>query len=183
LGRSRSSSPQFQRDAVPSRRNIGTYGEVNLEEARRIAGECRSLVAKGIDPSVVEAEAKAAAAREAALRVKHSFTAVPKAFSKTRCERSAVAKKTERDFRANVFEAWAGRAVSEITALDELEIIHAKNRHAPAMARALLTMLHRFYDWVIDQQIYGRHGAEITRRPNGCRIGVDTAARDVRPKL
>jgi hypothetical protein len=141
-GRLRSSSTQFQRDAAPSRRTIGTYGAVNLEEARRIAGEWRSLVAKGIDPPVVEAEAKAAAAREAALRVKHSFTAVPKAFSNTRCERSAAA----------------------------------------VMARFLLTMLHRFYDWVIDQQITGRHAAEITRRPNGCRIGVDTAARDVRPK-
>jgi integrase len=45
--------------------------------------------------------------------------------------------------------------VSEITSLDVLEIINAKKRHAPAMAGALLTMLRRSYNWVIDQQVYG----------------------------
>jgi hypothetical protein len=47
---------------------------MRFDEARRIAGEWRSQVARGIDPAVVEAERRAAEARERAMRIKHSFT-------------------------------------------------------------------------------------------------------------
>ena len=49
---------RFTRGAAPTRRTIGTYGAITLEDARRTAGEWRSLIAKGIDPAVVEAEAR-----------------------------------------------------------------------------------------------------------------------------
>jgi hypothetical protein len=42
---------------------------MRLEDARRIAGEWRSQVARGIDPAVVEAERRTAEARERALRI------------------------------------------------------------------------------------------------------------------
>ena len=48
---------RFSPGAAPTRRVIGTYGAITLEEARRTAGEWRSLIDKGIDPAVVEAEA------------------------------------------------------------------------------------------------------------------------------
>jgi hypothetical protein len=50
---------------------------MRLDEARRIAGEWRSQVARGIDPAEVEAERRAAEARERAMRIKHSFTVRP----------------------------------------------------------------------------------------------------------
>ena len=64
---------RFSPGAAPTRRVIGIYGAITLEEARRIAGEWRSQIAKGIDPAVVEAEAREKAARERALRIRHSF--------------------------------------------------------------------------------------------------------------
>ena len=45
---------RFKRGAAPARRIIGTYGAITLEDARRTAGEWRSLIAKGIDPAAVE---------------------------------------------------------------------------------------------------------------------------------
>jgi hypothetical protein len=65
--------------AAPARRTIGVYGAdaMKLEDARRIAGEWRSQVARGIDPAVVEAERRAAEARERALRVKHPSPSPP----------------------------------------------------------------------------------------------------------
>ena len=71
---------RFSPGAAPTRRVIGVYGAITLEEARRTAGEWRSLVAKSIDPAVVEAEAREKAARERALRIRHSFANVAEAF-------------------------------------------------------------------------------------------------------
>ena len=64
---------RFSPGAAPSRRIIGTYGAITLEEARRTAGEWRSLIAKGLDPARIEAEAREKADRERALRIRHSF--------------------------------------------------------------------------------------------------------------
>ena len=55
---------RFTRGAAPTRRIIGNYGAITLEEARRIAGEWRSLIAKGVDPAVVEEEAREKEDRE-----------------------------------------------------------------------------------------------------------------------
>jgi hypothetical protein len=62
---------RFASGRHPERRTIGVYGAdtMRLEDARRIAGEWRSQVARGIDPAVVEAERRTAEARERALRI------------------------------------------------------------------------------------------------------------------
>jgi integrase len=61
----------------------------------------------------------------------------------------------ERVFRATFVTAWCERAVTGITPLDVLAIINAKKRKAPEVARALLTMISRFFNWAIGQQVYG----------------------------
>ena len=128
---------------------------MTLEEARRIAGEWRSQIARGIDPAVVEAERRAAEARERALRIKHSFTIAAEAFIAAKLEKERSGKVAERDLRGVFIAAWGERPVSEITKLDVLEIINTKKRSAPQMARALLVLIKRFFGWCVDQEIYG----------------------------
>ena len=128
---------------------------MRLEDARRIAGEWRSQVARGIDPAVVEAERRAAEARERALRIKHSFTIAAEAFIAAKLEKERSGKVAERDLRGVFIAAWGERPVSEITKLDVLEIINTKKRSAPQMARALLVLIKRFFGWCVDQEIYG----------------------------
>jgi integrase len=146
---------RFSAGRAPTRRVIGTYGAITLEEARRTAGEWRSLIDKGIDPAVVEAEAREKAAREAALRIRHSFTNVAEAFIIDKLSQERSGKAVERDFRSTFVAAWGDRPITEITKFDVLEIINAKKRTAPQMARALLIMIKRFFNWVIDQHVYG----------------------------
>jgi integrase len=128
---------------------------MRLEDARRIAGEWRSQVARGIDPAEVEAERRKAEARERALRVKHSFTIAAEAFIAAKLEKERSGKVAERDLRSVFIAAWGERPVSEITKLDVLEIINTKKRTAPQMARALLVLVKRFFGWCVDQEIYG----------------------------
>jgi integrase len=148
---------RFASGRHPERRTIGVYGAdaMRLENARRIAGEWRSQVARGIDPAVVEAERRAAEARDRALRVKHSFTIAAEAFIAAKLEKERSGKVAERDLRGVFIAAWGERPVSEITRTDVLEIILTKKRSAPQMARALLVLIKRFFGWVVDQEIYG----------------------------
>ena len=88
---------------------------ITLEEARRIAGEWRSLIARGVDPAVIEAERHAAEARERALRIRHSFTVVAEAFIADKLAKERSGKVAERDLRNVFVAAWAERPISEIT--------------------------------------------------------------------
>ena len=148
---------RFSPGAAPTRRTIGIYGPdgMSLEQARAIAGEWRSQVARGIDPAVIEAERRAAEARERALRIKHSFTTVAEAFIADKLAKERNGNVAERILRGTFIPAWAERPVGDIAALDVLEIVNTKKRTAPKMAGAQLTLLKRFFTWAIDQQVYG----------------------------
>jgi len=167
---------RFSPGAAPTRRNIGVYGATSLDAARSTAGEWRSLIAKGIDPKVIEAEAQEAAARERALRVKHSFANVAQAFFTSKLALERRGREAERDFRAAFVTAWGDRPVSDITPLDVLEIINAKKRTAPVMARALLVMARRFFSWPAQGGEDHRHNAVANPTPQR-RGAVRTLAR------
>jgi integrase len=146
---------RFKSGAAPERRTIGTYGAITLEEARHTAGEWRSLIAKGIDPAVIEAEAREKADRERALRIRHSFANVAEAFIADKLSQERSGKAVERDLRSVFIAAWGDRPVSEITKFDVLAIVNEKKRTAPQMARNLLILAKRLFNWVIDQHVYG----------------------------
>ena len=147
---------RFQPGAAPTRRTIGVYGAITLEQARQTAGEWRSMVAKGIDPAQVEAAERDKAERERTLRQQHSFAAVAETFLADKVRHERKAKAIERDFRQFLIAAWRDRPISEITALDVLEIVNRKKRAgAPEMARLLLITAKRFFNWVVDQNVYG----------------------------
>src|SRR4029077_18234152 len=143
---------RYTRGSASTRRTIGTYGAMTLEKARRIAGEWRSLIDKGMDPAVVEEEAREKEARERALRIKHSFAAVAEDFIADKLAQERSGKLAERDLRNTFVAAWAERPVIEISKFDVLEIINAKKRSgAPQQARALLVLIRRFFNWCVDQ--------------------------------
>ncbi len=146
---------RFAVGAAPTRRTIGTYGAITLEQARQTAGEWRSLIAKGIDPAVVEAEAREKADHERALRIRHSFANVAEAFITDKLAHERSGKAVERDLRSVFIAAWADRPLTEITKFDVLAIINAKKRTAPQMARHLLIIIKRFFNWAIDQHEFG----------------------------
>ncbi len=132
---------RFGAGTAPTRRVIGTYGAITLEQARRTAGEWRSLIAKGVDPAQIEAEAVAKAARERAARIEHSFGNVAADFIADKLSKERRGKIAERDLRGSFISAWQDRPISEITTLDVLQVINRKKRTAPQMAGALLGLI------------------------------------------
>jgi integrase len=162
---------RFSSGAAPTRRPIGTYGAIPLEDARRTAGEWRSLIAKGVDPALVEAAAREKAERERALRIKHSFANIAEVFIADKLSQERSGKAVERDFRSVFVAVWRDRPIGEITKFDVLEIVNAKKRTAPQMARALLIMIKRFFNWAIDQQEYGLSTSPCDRLSRAKLIG------------
>ena len=156
---------RFGPGAAPTRRTIGVYGPdgMSLEEARRIAGEWRSQVARGIDPAVIEAERRAAEARERAARIKHSFATVAEAFIADKLATERNGTTAERILRNTFVPAWGERPITEIGPLDVLQVINTTKARAPKMAGAQLTLLKRFFNWVADQQTYGLSASPCDR--------------------
>jgi integrase len=127
----------------------------HTEQARRTAGEWRSLIAKGIDPAAIEKANREKEALEAARRVQHSFAAVAEQFIIDKVAQERDSKDTERVMRNVFIAAWAERPISDIGPLDILEIVNRKKRHAPQMARALMVLARRFFNWACDAHVYG----------------------------
>ena len=127
-----------------------------LEEARRTAGEWRSLIAKGIDPAVVEAEAREKAARERALRIRHSFANAAEAFiaDKLAQERSGKDGRARLPRRTSSPHGATARSAKSPSSTCWRSSTR-KKRTAPQMARALLVLIKRFFNWCIDQHVYG----------------------------
>ena len=95
-------------------------------------------------------------ARERALRIRHSFAIVAEAFIADKLATGAQ-RQGGRARPAHHLRRGMGRAAQSARSpqLDVLEIINAKKRTAPQMARALLVLIKRFFNWVLDQHIYG----------------------------
>lgn len=136
----------------PTRRALGSYGELSLEEARDKARDWRKLIRRGVDPQVQEERDRQAQRRQQRI----TFTAVAEDFIKDKLPAERKGREVERDIRREFIPAWGKRPIAEITAADVRDIVKAaKDRGAPYQAHNLLTTARRLFAWSIDQQIYG----------------------------
>jgi hypothetical protein len=135
----------------PARRALGVYDALTLDAARDKARAWIELVHKGIDPALVEEREKAEAIR----KQENSFGAVIEDWIRDKLASERRGKDVETDVRREFLPVWGKRPITDITDLDVLTIINWKKRTAPAMARALLGHMSRFFSWAIDQRVYG----------------------------
>jgi integrase len=155
---------RFPSSANPTRRAIGEYGVVTLDEARKTTRQWLDHIKRGIDPKQEKERRKAAA-------LKHrndTLTTVAEAFITEKLSKERRGREAERDLR-NVFIArWGDRPLAEITDLDVLALIKAKVKGGPVYARNLLALAKRFFGWAVDQRIYGLQNSPCERiRPRG----------------
>jgi integrase len=136
----------------PAPRELGKCDAMSLEEAREKARAWLRLIARGTDPAEHEREIQLAAARKR----ENSFAAVAEEFFKDKLASERRGRDVERDMRREFVTAWGNRPIADITTEDVLQVIRAvKQRGTPAFARNLLGYIRRFFDWAIDQLVYG----------------------------
>lgn len=144
----------------PTRRALGRYGVMTLEEARDKARAWHKLIERGIDPADEERRQHVEQER----KQENTFQAVAEAFFREGLRGQRQGRVVVRDItKVFINEAgWGPRPIHEITALDVRSVIkqyHDKVYHA----HNLLGCLRRLFNWAIDQQVYGLEASPCDR--------------------
>jgi hypothetical protein len=144
----------------PTRRALGEYGELTLEDAREKARGWIKLISKGVDPADEDERQRIAEQRKRA----NTFGAVAEDFITEKLPVERKGQEVERDIRREFIPPWGDRPVVEITASDVRAVIKAvKDRGAPYQAHNLLGHARRLFAWAIDQQAYGLEASPCDR--------------------
>jgi Arm DNA-binding domain/Phage integrase family len=135
----------------PTRRALGSYGDLTLDEAREKAREWRKLIKDGRDPSFEEERQRQAKLRQQA----NTFAAVAEQFIKAKLGKERKGREVERDIRRDLIPKWERRPIAEIARSEIRQLIEDKAQDAPAQARNLLGTVKRLFSWAVDREAYG----------------------------
>jgi integrase len=162
---------RFPGSRNPTRRKLGAYGELTLEQARAKARDWLELLRRGVDPAGEEERARLAEQRKRA----NTFAAVAEDFISDKLPEERKGREVERDIRREFIPTWGGRPIADITPLDVRAVVKAaKDRGAPHQARNLLTTARRLWAWAIDQHCYGLGTSPCDRLKPKAIIGKKT---------
>jgi integrase len=160
---------RFPGSSNPTRRALGTYGELTLEQARTKARTWLALIEQGRDPKVEEERLRAAEQRKRA----NTFAAVAEDFIKDKLPGERKGGEVERDIRREFISVWGARPIADITPFDVVQVIKAtKDRGSPYQAHNLLGHARRLFSWAIDQHAYGLETSPCDRLKPKSLIGA-----------
>jgi integrase len=143
---------RFPGSSAPTRRALGRYPALTLEQARIKAAHWRELITKGIDPAIDEERAQLAEQRKRA----NTFAAVAEDFIVDKVSRERAGRAVKGDIQREFIPVWGNRPIAEITPHDVRAVIKTvKDRGAPYQAHNLLVLARRLFSWAIDQHVYG----------------------------
>jgi hypothetical protein len=134
-----------------TRRTLGGYGELTLEQARNKARSWLELLGRGIDPRAEIERQQAAELRKQAA----SFAAVADLFIADKLSKERRGHDAELQLRNEFIPRWGNRPVTEISPADVKAVIREVKARAPYMAHALLSNVRRMFNWAIEQGDYG----------------------------
>lgn len=134
----------------PTRRSLGSYGAITLQEARDKAERWLKLLDQGKDPEIHEARQRAAQKRHDDATwgaVVSRYLAGPAAKLAKVSEARAI---LERDLG----KMWRKRPIGDIEPIEIAEAIEAIAADAPAHARNALGYVKSFYSWAVGTKLY-----------------------------
>ena len=144
----------------PTRRALGVYDKISLEEAREKAREWAKLIARGIDPESAEAAARLAALRKA----ENTFLVVAEEFFTRHLSKTRQGKKAEIVIRREFVSRWSARPITEITRHDVLAVVDAiVDRGKTYEAHNVLGYARRIFNWAIARGTYGLESSPCDR--------------------
>jgi integrase len=147
----------------PTRRTLGEYDVLSLEEAREKAREWRKLIKRGIDPhDVAERERNT------------TFASVAEDFIRYFRDKSKLrtAAVMEHSLRETFIARWGTRPITEITAGDVSRVIgEAVDRDARYQGFRDFALIRRLFNWAIGTDRYGLEANPCRRLNTGDLIG------------
>lgn len=144
----------------PTRRALGEYGALTLEQARRRARDWLELVRQGRDPAIEIERQRAAELRKQA----NTFAAVTEDFIRDKLSSERKGREVERDIRRVFIPAWGARPITDISAVDVRNLVKGfKDAGKPYQAHNLLGYARRIFNWAIGQLVYGIEASPCDR--------------------
>jgi integrase len=137
---------RFPGSPHPSRRALGRYGAITLEQARAKAVQWRAMIDKGIDPTIAEEEERQARLRQ----MDSTFAAVAAKFIEyINANKERKAKDVERELQPFI-KALGHRPIASIKPSDVALIIEATVRRGKrAQAHNEFGHIRRLFRWAI----------------------------------
>jgi integrase len=151
---------RFPGSPNPTRRSLGSYGELTLAEARDKANIWRRLIGRGIDPQIQEERD-----RQAALRQQQTtFGAVAEDFIRDKLPSEKKGGEVAQDIKREFIPRWGNRPIGDITPKEVRDFVKSvKDRGKPYQAHNLLVTIRRLFEWAIDQHVYGIESSPCDR--------------------
>jgi integrase len=135
----------------PTRRTLGGYGELTLQQARNKARSWLELLARGIDPQEEIERQRLAEQRKRA----GTFANVAEDFIRQKLPGERRGRDAELHIRRLLLPRWGSRPVTEITRGDVKAVIQEVKQATPVMAHALFGTIRRLFNWAIEVGDYG----------------------------
>ena len=112
----------------PTRRALGEYGELTLDQARAMARDWLDLIARGVDPREDQERQRLAEQRKR----ENTFAAVAEDFIEGQAaQRDERAEKSSGTFVASSFRLGGAGPITDITALDVRAVVKRPRIEAP----------------------------------------------------
>jgi integrase len=144
----------------PTRRALGDYGELTLDEARQKARRWLELIGKGVDPKIAEERLRAEAQR----RQVTTFGAVAADFLDRHAAKFSRRKEAQRIIETEFVRRWGARPATEIMPEEVAAAIRAiVKRGAPYQAHNAFSLLRLLFRWAIGTGEYGIDAAPTER--------------------
>lgn len=143
---------RFPGKSNPTRRALGEYGALTLEDAREKARDWHEMIRRGVDP----ADEERRAVETETVKRDTTFEAIMEKFIERHLKGKRKAKDAERVIRRELIPAWRNKPIVEITRRDVVTLIEAiADRPAPYQAHNVFGHVRTFFNWCIDRDIYG----------------------------
>jgi integrase len=139
----------------PTRRTLGTYGEITLEEARAKGREWLNLIEKGIDPAAEVERLRMAALEAERRRTAATFGAALEAYLARKASHLRTGRVIANEMKRELGQ-WMDRPLAEISPTEVKYIIRQiADRGTPTQAHVIYGMVRAFFNWCIDTTDYG----------------------------
>jgi integrase len=166
---------RYPKSPNPTRRALGEYGSITLEDVRKKARGWIELIQKGIDPAAEEERQRQAGQRKQG----RTFAAAAEEFIKhIHRQKLRTAPVMERELRQVFIARWKQRPIADIAADDIKAVIReAVDRGAKYRAFKLFALIRRLFNWAIGTDDFGLEFNPCRRLKPGDLIG-ERHARD-----
>ena len=144
---------RYRHRGRPRKYTIGPYPGVDLASARELARKALVAVANGRDPGKEKKDDRRGAVQAERDQIEVMVAQFVERYAKANTRKSTW-RETVRIFNKEILPPWTGRAVSEITRRDVIELLDAvTNRGSAIMANRVLAAARRFFSWCVERDV------------------------------